>query len=57
MGVYRKASLSRFARPGRLPGGGDTCDEPSKAQIGNDRLRHVHLDMPLKNTGQGMNYR
>lgn len=47
LGIYKKATLSRLVRPGRLPGGGDTC----LLQTGNDRLRHVNLDMPYKNIG------
>lgn len=51
VGMYRRPTLSRFGGPGRLPGGGNTCDEPSKAQTGNGRLRNMSLGMPPENNG------
>lgn len=51
MGVYRRATLSRLAGPGRLPGGGSIWAKSSKAQAGNSRLRHRNLDIPPRNDG------
>lgn len=49
VGCIRRATSSRLARPGRLPGGENSCDGSAEDPSGNGR--HVNLDMPCENTG------